>query len=225
VSRDRISEVGVLDKAAHLLDALAQPNGPFSLVQLAASTGLHRATAHRLLRSLEIHGLARIDDATRWSLGPRLVHLGQRAAVGLPLHNLAMPALAQLRDTTGESAQLYVRQGDQRVCVASLESPHGLRTIVQVGALMPLHQGSAGRILGGEGVSESGWIASVGEREAGVASVSAPIYDSAGIVHAAVSVSGPIERITRQPGARYGADVLLAAKAIAQAAGWTLSIV
>jgi DNA-binding IclR family transcriptional regulator len=59
-----------------------------------------------------------------------------------------------------------------------------------------------------------GWVATVGEREAGVASVSAPVRDEGGAVVAAVSVSGPIERTTRQPGRRYGAAVVRAARRI-----------
>jgi DNA-binding IclR family transcriptional regulator len=222
VSDNRISDVGVLDKVVALLDALSQPHGPFSLAQIAAATGIHRATAHRLLRSLSVHGLSHLDEDTRWSLGSRLMYFGERAAVGLPLNAIATPALAALRDATGESVQLFVRQSDERICIASLQSPHGLRTIVEVGSVMPLHAGSAGRILGGQLAAPDGWIESVGERETGVASVSAPIYDAASVLRAAVSVSGPIERVTRQPGERYGADVVSAAKAIARAAGWEL---
>ena len=112
-----------------------------------AATGLSRATAHRLAVALELHGLVRRDPDGRFALGVRLVALGRRAAEGLPLASAALPALAALRDETGESVQLYVREGDRRVCIAALESPHGLRTIVPMGASLPLDAGSAGRVL------------------------------------------------------------------------------
>jgi DNA-binding IclR family transcriptional regulator len=225
VANDRISDVGVLDKAAVLLDALAETGGPFSLAHIATRTTIHRATAHRLLKALEIHGYARMDDAARWSLGPRLLYLGQQAAVGLPLRKVALPALTALRDATTESVQLFIRQGEHRVCIASLESPHGLRTIVHIGASMALPLGSAGHLLsdpaGALRVRRTpGWVQSVGEREAGVASVSAPIFDSLGAIQAAVSISGPIERLSRDPGTRYGAAVGEIARAIERAAGW-----
>jgi DNA-binding IclR family transcriptional regulator len=54
----------------------------------------------------------------------------------------------------------------------------------------------------------------VAERESGVASVSAPVRDAAGAVVAAVSVSGPVERIGRRPGIRWAADLLAAAEAL-----------
>jgi DNA-binding IclR family transcriptional regulator len=101
--------------------------------------------------------------------------------------------------------------------VASLESPHGLRTIVPLGATLPLDRGSAGRVLVADG--GRGWMESAEERERGVASVSAPVRDAAGLVVAAVSVSGPIERTTRSPGRRYGTAVLEAARAVESALG------
>jgi DNA-binding IclR family transcriptional regulator len=63
-------------------------------------------------------------------------------------------------------------------------------------------------------VRRRGWAQSVGEREPGVASVSAPVRDGSGAVVAAVSVSGPIDRMGRRPGARWAADLLAAADAL-----------
>jgi DNA-binding IclR family transcriptional regulator len=204
---DTVSGIGVLDKAVSVLDAVE--GGPLSLAGLVDATGLSRATAHRLAVALEVHGLLRRDAAGRFALGPRLT--------GGDLAGLARPALEALRDRTGESTQLYVRRGDRRLCVASLESPHGLRTIVPVGALLPLDVGSAGKVLrGAPDADAQGWAESVEERERGVASVSAPVRDAAGNVVAAVSVSGPIERTTRSPGPRYADAVTEAAAAVAQ---------
>jgi DNA-binding IclR family transcriptional regulator len=213
--------VGVLDKSVTVLDALA--DGPRSLNELVEATGVARATTHRLAVALEAHGLVRRDPEGRFALGVRLVALGRAAAEAIPLATAAAEALEALRDATSESVQLYVRQGDRRVCVAALESPHGLRTIVPMGASLPLGLGSAGRILaagdtGGDG-DGAPWMESAGEREAGVASVSAPVHDREGAVVAAVSVSGPIERTTRHPGTRYGDDVVRAARRIERAAG------
>lgn len=213
--------MGVLDKAISVLEALE--DRPRSLAELVEVTGISRATAHRLATALEAHGLLRRDDDGRFALGARLIALGRAAADGVPLAAAAADVLADLRDTTGESVQLYVRDGEQRVCIAALQSPHGLRTIVPLGASLPIGVGSAGRVLADEGLApddaERGWIASVGEREAGVASVSAPVRDSSGHVVAAVSVSGPIERTTRKPGQRYGEAVVAAAHRVEREAG------
>ena len=214
-----VSGVGTLDKAVIVLDALS--GGPRSLADLVDATGLSRATAHRLATALEVHDLVRRDDDGRFAPGLRLVALGRAAAEAFPLAEAAGPALAQLRQATGESTQLYVREGDERICVAALESPHGLRTIVPLGAALPLDKGSAGTVLLGDqpAVATRGWAESVGQREAGVASVSAPVHDADGRLVAAVSVSGPIERTGRQPGQRWGDEVAAAARRIEQTAG------
>ncbi|MHB8505652.1 MAG: IclR family transcriptional regulator [Acidimicrobiales bacterium] len=207
------SGVGVVDKTAAILDALEQR--ACSLAELAASTSMPRATAHRLALALERHRLVDRDAAGRFVLGPRLAVLGREAGRGArSLAEAAAPALGDLRDRTGESTQLYVAAGDRRVCVLSLESPHGLRTIVPVGASLPMDRGSAGKVLApGAGPPRRGWAESVEERERGVASVSAPVVVDGAVV-AAVSVSGPIERTSRQPGRRYGTAVVVAARAV-----------
>jgi DNA-binding IclR family transcriptional regulator len=105
--------------------------------------------------------------------------------------------------------QLYVADADGRRCVVSLESTHGLRWIVPQGALLPLDRGSAGRVLRGDDVAES-----VEEREPGVASVSAAVRDRSQRIVAAVSVSGPVERLSREPRRRFGQAVEAAAHAV-----------
>jgi DNA-binding IclR family transcriptional regulator len=107
----------------------------------------------------------------------------------------ARPFLESLRDATGESVQLYVPRGDVRVCVLSLESPHGLRTIVPVGAALPMDRGSAAKIFqpGARDLAES-----VEERERGVASVSAAVHDLSGAhVAAVLAAAQQLERAVR----------------------------
>jgi DNA-binding IclR family transcriptional regulator len=205
---DIVTGVGVLDKAVAVLRAVA--DGPVTLAELQASAQLPRATAHRLATALEAHGLLRRDGDGRFDLGSELAALGRLASERYPLVEAARPVLAELRAATGESVQLFVREGEQRRCVLSLQSPHGLRWIVPEGALLPVEVGSAGRALLGER-GRQGWVESVEEREPGVASVSAPVLDGRGEIVAAVSVSGPVERLSRRPGARFGRDVVDAA--------------
>lgn len=214
-----VRAVGVLDKAVRVLAAL-EP-GPLSLHELVEASGLSRATTHRVAVGLEVHGLVRRDDEGRFALGARLIELGRAAADAIPLAAAAEAALVALREATEESVQLYVRVGDRRVCIAALESLHGLRTIVPMGASLPLDVGSAGRVLMGTDSAQNlrPWVESVGEREAGVASVSAPVLDAVGDVVAAVSVSGPIERTTRLPGRKYAVAVVAAARQIETDAG------
>ena len=228
------SGVGVLDKAAAILNTLEA--GPHSLAELVATTGIARPTAHRLAVALEFHRYVARDLSGRFILGPRAGELGAAAGEDRLLA-AAAPALAALRDATGESAQLYKRQGDQRICVAVAERLSGLRDSVPVGAALTMQAGSAAQILLAWEDSEKihrgvknarftaaqlaadrrrGWAQSVGEREAGVTSVSAPVRGPNGKVIAAVSISGPIERLGRQPGRIHAAAVVATAARLSE---------
>lgn len=222
-----------MDKAVLIL-AFLSTNGPATLSGVVGGTGLARPTVYRLLSALETHHLV-ARNGGRYALGLRLLGWGNRAVAGVDLVEAARPVLKALRDSTGESTQLYVREGDHRVCVAAVErTSGGLRDTVPVGAVLPLELGSAGKVLlawaedreryAGEvegsvlkDIRRWGWAKSVAEREEGVASVSAPIFDASGSLSAAVSASGPIARLGHEPGDQLAEKVIAAAKEIERA--------
>jgi DNA-binding IclR family transcriptional regulator len=168
-------------------------------------------------------------------LGLRVLAWAGAVSAEFGLAEAARPVLEALRDETGESAQLFVRDGDRRLCVAASERPSGLRDTVPVGAVLPIDRGSGGKVLLAyapdaasvagvdlaelETVRRRGWAASVAEREEGVCSVSAPVLDSAGRIHAALGVSGPLNRLGRQPGKLLSAPVVAAARELERRAG------
>jgi DNA-binding IclR family transcriptional regulator len=207
---DSVSGVGVLDKAFVVLNALV--TRPLSLNDVVEATGIPRATCHRLLAALEHHGAVRRNDEGLYCVGPTLAGLGRAATSQFPFLRKAREVATDLRDKTGESVQVFMPETDGRRCVVSLESPNGLRWIVPEGSLFPLARGSAGRALSGAKLSNGGWIESVEERVKGVASVSAPVIDAAGDVIAALSISGPLERMSRTPGSKFGAVVARGAR-------------
>jgi DNA-binding IclR family transcriptional regulator len=211
---DSVSGVGVLDKAFLVLNELVAR--PLSLTEVVERTGIPRATSHRLLSALEHHGAVRRNDNGDYCIGPTLAGLGRAATQQFPFLQYARDVATQIRDRTGESVQVFVPESEGRRCVVSLESPNGLRWIVPEGALFPLTRGSAGKVLSGVRVSSGGWIESVEERVKGVASVSAPVVDDSGVIIAALSVSGPLERMGAQPGAKFGAVVVKAARQLSE---------
>jgi DNA-binding IclR family transcriptional regulator len=235
--------VGTLDRVVDILNAVEA--GARTYTDITRVTGLSKPTAHRLIRALEQHGFLVQAGGAGYALGPRLLSLASSAMRELPLRDLAHSALERLARVTGVSAQLYVRDGDQRVCVDAVESDSELRTIVVVGATLPLTKGSAGKVFLAKATDEDrrrvlgalpheeavrlarmvattarrGWADSIGEREAGVASVSAPVLDAVGGIVAAVSVSGPANRIGAMRGRRYATAVTTAAHEIEAALG------
>ncbi len=210
---DSVSGVGVLDKAFVVLNALVAR--PLSLSESVEATGIPRATCHRLLAALEHHGAVRRNNEGLYCLGPTLAGLGRGAAVQFPFLERAREIATEIRDRTGESVQVFIAETDGRRCVISLESPNGLRWIVPEGSLFPLARGSAGKVLSAK-TAPTSWVESVEERVKGVASVSAPILDADGHVIAAISISGPLERMSRTPGAKFGTVVVRGAKTLSQ---------
>ncbi|GAA3043331.1 IclR family transcriptional regulator NdgR [Streptomyces olivoverticillatus] len=230
------SGVGVLDKAALVLSALE--SGPATLAGLVTATGLARPTAHRLAVALEHHRMVARDMQGRFILGPRLSELAAAAGEDRLLAT-AGPVLTHLRDVTGESAQLYRRQGDMRICVAAAERLSGLRDTVPVGSTLPMKAGSAAQVLMAWEEPErlhrglQGGPASRRRRSRACGGGAGPSRSASGSpgsprsrrrcggpsnrVVAAVSVSGPIERLTRHPGRMHAQAVLDAAVRLTEA--------
>lgn len=226
---DHASGVQLLDKVVALLRAAEA--GPLSLAELTQVTGVPRPTAHRLAVAMSAHGLLSRDDVGRFGIGPTVVALA-RGGADDRFSEAAAPVLRSLRDRTGESCQVYRRQGDKRICIAAADRPSGLRDSVPTGAVLPLTAGSAAQVLLAwepdgrvrdllarasfdaatlHDVRARGWAASVAEREPGVASVSAPVRGSDGSVLAAISVSGPLERLGSSPGSLHAPALVAAA--------------
>jgi len=206
------SGVGVLDKTVKILDALESV-------------------------ALERHRFVLRDQHGRFVLGSRFAELAAAAGEDRLL-TAAGPILQTLLDRTGESAQIYRRQGDQRVCIAAVERTSGLRDSIPVGAMLSMEAGSAAQILLAwedsdrlhqglrhakftatklAAVRKRGWSESVNEREEGVCSISAPIRNASGQVIAAISISGPTGRMGAAPGRRYAPLVMAAGKYLTEA--------
>jgi DNA-binding IclR family transcriptional regulator len=221
----------------------AVEDGARSFTDVVERTGLARPTAHRLIQALEDHAFLIHVGGFGYTLGPRLLGLATSAMRDLPLRELAHPSLERLSRSTGESAQLFVRDGDRRICIDSAESNSELRTIVEIGSSLPLTKGSAGKVFLAwagdhdrarllESVDDParleqqiattrrrGWAESVAERAPGVASVSAPIFGPDRFLLAAVSLSGPASRLGRLRAKRYATAVVEAAGEIERALG------
>jgi DNA-binding IclR family transcriptional regulator len=200
-----ITGVGVLDKGVAILDAVERR--PQNSTELSRELDMSVSTAHRLASALVAHGLLSRDEEGRFHLGPRFATSA--------LAETGAAALTELRDATGETAQLWVRRGENRLCVASVESPHELRAVQPPGALIPLPLGSAGQLLAREDVQASAeCVESCGTRTPGVASASAPVLRH-GRVIAAVCLVGPIDRVGEHPARRYGEHVIAASRRVA----------
>lgn len=199
----------MLERVTAILDAVGSET--LTATEIAQRTGLSKSTAHRVAQSMEAYGFLSKRPGGGYSMGRRLL--------ALPLQSLAAPHLSELRDETGETAQLWVRQGSNRLCIESFDSHHRLRITAEPGQIFPLH-GSAGKVLGSDNIDElvkdRGWAESIEERTPGLSSVSAPVMRHGAVV-AAVCLAVPVARLSASPGQDYGQAVVRTARLISEA--------
>ncbi len=223
------SGIKVLDRAVTIMLTVAEQ--PRSLSELCEATHLPRATAHRLATALETHHIFTRTSDGRWTIGPIFTSLG--ASTSTKLIDAAAPIMNNLVTETGESVQLYQLAGATRVCIAAQEPTSGLQNTVPVGTRLPLSAGSAAKVFLAysspalrdsiladnphfdlaeiEAVRAQGWAESVSEREVGLASLTAPVFNSEGLFIAALSISGPAERLRPSPAKLWGNNLCTAA--------------
>lgn len=207
--------VAALSRGLTLLEALGAFARPMGLAELARAAGLHKTTASRLLRTLADAGFVQRTGA-RHELGPAAFRLGlayQRAH----LVDVVRPTLVQLAADDCESPSFHIRcSPDTRLCVLRLDAVHGELDRVSAGDLLPLAKGAAGRVLtvfedGPPAQGEVGVVVSWGERDAGCASVAAPVFGRGDRLCGALAVSGPRERFGKAALPRLSVRVLRAA--------------
>lgn len=134
-----------VDRALQLLEHLADAGGSLRLADLQVASGLPLPTIHRLVRALAHNGYVRQEPSRRYSLGPRLIRLGETA--GRSLGSWALPRLAELVAEIGETANMAVLEGDAVVYVAQVPSAHSMRMFTEVGRRVSAHCTGVGKAL------------------------------------------------------------------------------
>ncbi len=134
-----------LVRGFELLEAIGDMGGEAGLSELAVRTGLAPGTTHRIVRTLVDLGYLRQLPSRRYTLGARLLRLGDTASA--LLGRWATPVLTELVAATGETANLAVLDGDRAVYVAQVPSPHSVRMFTEIGRRVPLHCTGVGKAL------------------------------------------------------------------------------
>lgn len=224
---DRKLTVRAVERALDILMCFTKSN-ELALTEIASLIGLHKSTVHRLMATLEEKGfVVRNRETEKYRLGLKVwelsVHLSQSDDPAARL----LPAMESLRDRLGETVSLYLRDGAERIRIQAVQSNQAIRRVAQVGARLPLSVGASSKVLVAfaspadqeellnapdwpesidrevyrkqlVGIIENGYAISIEEREPGAAAVAVPIFDRHGKVAAALSMSGPVTRLTAE---------------------------
>jgi DNA-binding IclR family transcriptional regulator len=135
-----------LAKISDILDSFSLARPELTLAEIRDSTGLPTSTVQRLVGNLVGHGfIDRVDD--RFRIGVRMAYWAAPATRGMEVLDIISPLLKSLRDSTGETTCFFKAEQHYRVCVAMAETRHALRREMHLGKILPLHAGSAGRVL------------------------------------------------------------------------------
>jgi len=145
------TSIQVLDRAAAILDLLAELDQSATLKLVAAETELHPSTAYRILASLAGHNLVDRDSSGQYRLGARLLRWGDRVRSRLDLRAEARPVMEWLRDQVGETVNLTQREGDEVVYIERITATkHAVRVEQVIGSRAPLHVTAVGKLMLGD---------------------------------------------------------------------------
>jgi IclR family acetate operon transcriptional repressor len=142
------SQVQSLTRALALLDALAASADGLSLGDLAQTVGLAPSTAHRLLTTLQTQRFVRfLPGEGVWQVGVQAFTVGQAFRRARDLLSLARPALRRLMEESGETANLYIEEGGEAVCMGQVESRQMMRAIARPGGRVKMHCSGVGKAM------------------------------------------------------------------------------
>jgi DNA-binding IclR family transcriptional regulator len=224
--------VAAVDRALSVLAVFSTVDHALSLGELSEATQLYKSTTLRLLASLIHRGLVQQRADGRYGLGPEVARLHAAYARSFSLADAVMPELRKLVASTGESAAFHVRQGQARLCLYRVDSPHPVRDHIKAGDLLPIDRGAGARVLDAYadatqqlpgrrnaelacGVRKLGYYAGIGDRDREVAGISAPVFAADGTLSGAITLTTPANRYREA----HVAQVLAAASALSAALG------
>ena len=234
-----------IDRAARILVRLIESDDAVSLSGLMEETRLPKTTAARLLRALERNGLAQRRRGGGFRPGPVLVEYARRDSAVGDLATLALPFLERLGATTGETANIGIPTPAGVARLAQVDSNHPLGAGNWVGRRIPLHASSMGKVFMAFGAAQPpfGRLARLGPRtitslealfaeldrgrrdgyattweelDEGLCSAAAPVYGARGSVIAAISVSVPTVRTSRERLMHVAQQVVEEARALSE---------
>ena len=225
-------EHGVLavERAVRILRAFGGGTPYLALAVMSERAQLHKSTALRIARTLANAGFLVQREDGRWRLGPAAGWLGAHYQQTFDVGDAITPLLRELARDTGESASLFVREGDLRTCMLRVESASEDRAVVHPGTSFPLGRGAPGLVILAfsgqpgalyEEIRRRGFHLAMRERSAEAASVAAPVFGTNWPLLGAISISGPAARLTEARLRTHAAAVMAAARRATQLLGGT----
>jgi DNA-binding IclR family transcriptional regulator len=214
--------VNAVERALTIVESFRGGGERRSLTEIAERTGLNKATIIRLIASLEKFGYVHRTRPGEYALGPAFLEFSDLYQASFRLADHALPIMRDLAQETGESAGLFVRDGDKRICLHKVMATAPLVSGLREGDRLPILPGGTGKIFlafSADPAEREDWqdirnaylSVNFGERHAEIASIAAPVFERSDRLAAVISVSGPAASYTAANVAASSRAVLSAA--------------
>jgi DNA-binding IclR family transcriptional regulator len=145
VSTEKIKGTQSFSRSMIVLQLIADQVEPPGVTELLALSSLTRPTLYRILSSLEAEGVVIKTSGKRYRLGARLIGLAHGALAQVDIRSIARSVLTALRDQTGETVHLAIRNRDEMVYVDKIDSREVVRMASTIGTRVPFHSSSVGK--------------------------------------------------------------------------------
>ncbi|HWK23367.1 MAG TPA: IclR family transcriptional regulator [Ureibacillus sp.] len=143
-----ISLIRSVDRAIDLLDCFTADQSSLTIDEIIKKTSLAKATAYRLLYTLEKRGLIKYNQATfRYSLGLKVLEYAGFLQQELDVRNVANDLLIELQESIHQTVMMVIPEDDTMVYVFSRENPNGLKFSSFLGQRRPMNYGVVGKIF------------------------------------------------------------------------------
>ena len=138
--------MGGLAKGLAVIETFSASHPRQSISEVAAASGLDRATARRCLLTLAHHGYADYDGKF-FTLTPRILRLGTACLATMPLPQIVQPLLDKLSEEISESASVSILDGAEIVYIARSAQKKVMSIALMPGSRLPAYCTSMGRVL------------------------------------------------------------------------------
>lgn len=211
--------------------------GPLGVTELANATALPKTTVHRLLKTFEVHHWVEFNRAKKYQLSWGVLPMAKSFLMSLDVRAIAQPYMVAIRDQLQQSVNLFLAQGDYRICIERVAADKPLRHDIKIGTVYPIFKGAAGKIFGAymadfkdtdmsaaesAQIHHDGFVVTRGNRVPDAASIAVPIFSFGNKLEAVMTISGPIGDYTEERVKEYLAVMIALGQTISKQMGATL---
>lgn len=211
-----------VQRAIDVLYSFGVKHDRLTLTEISQATGLAKSTTTRILATLEDNQFLEKDHASgKYQLGVQLYFLGHAAGKSIRLKDLSKDSMLRLREQLEETVNLFILEGEHRVCIEQFESLQSVKHMIQIGEQLPLTIGASGKVFLAYQdatfidhlmnkqqmvktkaalkeellkITANQYADSIEEREPGTSAAAAPIFGMEGNLIGVLSISGPAYR-------------------------------